>query len=226
VIALLLPAFFDYTERGIFASPDAGRLDERLSIAVSVVLIGVYVANLIYTLYTHRDVFAIAHHDEAAEPTWSVWTALGVLAVATAVTAVEAELVSGALEATAARLHLSTFFLGVIVLAVVGNAAEYVSAIYFARRDQMDLVVSITVGSSIQVALLVAPVVVLVSLVSGHTMNLVFSNPLELIAIAAVAFAVKAIAQDGETTWFEGLLLVAVYALLAFAFFFATPRQT
>ena len=144
---------------------------------------------------------------------------LGVLIVGTIATAAEAHLISGALESTAQRLHLSMFFLGVIVLAVVGNAAEYVAAIYFARRDQMDLVMTITVGSSIQVALLVAPVLVLVSFFSGHSMNLVFSNPLELIAIAAVAFAVKAIAQDGESTWFEGLLLVSIYALLAAAFF-------
>jgi Ca2+:H+ antiporter len=109
------------------------------------------------------------------------------------------------------------------VLAIVGNAAEYVSAIYFARKDQMDLVVSITVGSSIQVAILVAPLLVLLSYFFGHPMNLVFTNPLELIAIAAVAFAVKAIAQDGESTWFEGLLLVSIYALLGLAFLFATP---
>ena len=145
------------------------------------------------------------------------------LAGGTAVTAVEAYLVSGALEASAGQLGLSTFFLGITVLAIVGNAAEYVAAIYFAHRDQMDLALSITVGSSIQVALLVAPVLVLVSYFLGHPMNLVFTNPLELIAIAAVVFAVKAIAQDGKSTWFEGLLLVAIYALLGLAFFFATP---
>ncbi len=221
VIALLLPAFFDYTERGIFASPNASQLDERLSLAVSLVLIGVYVANLVYTLYTHRDVFAIAR--EPSPASWSLWSALGVLAAGTAVTAVEAYLVSGALEATAGRLGLSTFFLGIIVLAIIGNAAEYTAAIYFAHRDQMDLAVSITVGSSIQVALLVAPVLVLVSYFLGRPMNLVFTNPLELIAIAAAAFAVKAIAQDGKSTWFEGLLLVSIYALLGLAFFFATP---
>jgi Ca2+:H+ antiporter len=222
VIALLLPAFFDYTERGIFASPDASALDERLSLAVSVVLIGVYVANLIYTLYTHRDIFAIK--EDGGEASWSFWTALAVLAAGTAITALEADLISGALESTAGRLGLSEFFLGITVLAIVGNAAEYVSAIYFARKDQMDLVVSITVGSSIQVAILVAPLLVLLSYFFGHPMNLVFTNPLELIAIAAVAFAVKAIAQDGESTWFEGLLLVSIYALLGLAFFFATPR--
>jgi Ca2+:H+ antiporter len=121
------------------------------------------------------------------------------------------------------RLGLSTFFLGVIVLPLVGNAAEYFAAIYFARQDRMGLVMSIAVGSSIQVALLTAPLLVLISYALKRPMNLVFSNPLELIAIAGAAFAVNSIAQDGETTWFEGLLLIAVYALLALAFFFVSP---
>ena len=108
-----------------------------------------------------------------------------------------------------------------IVLAVLGNAAEYVSAIYFARQDRMGLVFSITVGSSIQVALLVAPLLVIVSHFTAHPMNLAFFNPLELIAIAGVASGVNAIAQDGEVTWFEGVMLLAVY-LLGMAFFYAT----
>lgn len=221
VVALLLPALFDFTERAA-AAPNVGLLDERLSLGVSVVLILVYAANLIYTLVTHRDVFA-SRGGERAPAEWSLWRALGVLLLATAVTALEAELVSGALEATGQSLGISTFFLGVTVLAIVGNAAEYVSAIYFAREDQMDLVVGITVGSTIQVALLVAPLLVIVSFLMGSPMNLVFGNPLELFAIPGVAFIVNAIAHDGETTWFEGLLLVAVYALLALAFFFVTP---
>lgn len=139
--------------------------------------------------------------------------------VGTAFTAWEAELVSGALSGTAQQLGFSRFFLGVVVLAIVGNAAEYVAAIYFARKDRMGLVLSITVGSSIQVALLVAPLLVLISWFMGAPMNLVFENPLELIAIVGVTFAVNAIAADGETTWFEGVLLLASYVILAMAFF-------
>jgi Ca2+:H+ antiporter len=220
VIALLTPALFDYTERGIFRVPDAGPLDERLSLGVSVVLILVYIANLVYTLYTHNDVFE--SEEAQGMPEWSLSRALAVLIAATVVVAVEASFVSGALEATATTLGISQFFLGIVVLPIVGNAAEYVSVIYFARKDRMGLVMSIAVGSSIQVALLTAPLLVLISYVVGHPMNLVFSNPLELIAIAGVAFAVNSIAQDGETTWFEGLLLIAVYILLALAFFFVT----
>jgi len=125
-------------------------------------------------------------------------------------------------EATAEQMRLSTFFLGIIVLPLVGNAAEYVAAVYFARKNRMGLVMTIAVGSSIQVALMTAPLLVLISYLMGHPMNLVFANPLELIAIAAVAFVVNSIAEDGETTWFEGLLLIGVYALLALAFYFVT----
>ena len=151
---------------------------------------------------------------------WPIWKALAVLATATMVTALEAEQISGALESTATQLGLSEFFLGIILLAVIGNAAEYVSAMYFARKNQMGLAVSITVGSTIQISLMVAPVLVIVSALMGQPMNLVFTSPLELVAIGAVVFAVNAIAHDGETTWFEGVLLLAIYVLFGLAFYF------
>ena len=226
VIALMTPALFDYTERPLSGAAHATVLDEKLSLGVAVVLILVYVANLVYSLITHRDTFSDAdesHVPEIKHEVWSVGKTIGILVGATIVTAIEAELVSGALEETSAAIGVTTFFLGVTVLAVVGNAAEYVSAVYFARKNRMDLVMNITVGSTIQIALLVAPILVLVSYFMGRPMNLVFGNPLELIAIAGVAFAVNAIAHDGETTWFEGVLLLAVYVLLGLAFFFVTP---
>jgi Ca2+:H+ antiporter len=185
---------------------------------VAVVLIIVYFANLAYTLYTHRDVFAFEEHPHQGEP-WPLWQSIAVLLGATVLTALMSELVSGALEASADTLGVTTFFLGIIVLALIGNAAEYLSAVYFARQGRMGLALSLTVGSTIQVALLVAPVLVLVSWVMGKPMNLVFDNPLELIAIAAAAFIVRDIASDGETTWFEGVLLIGVYFVLGLAFF-------
>jgi len=221
VIALLLPAMFDYAERSLATTTRAHVLDERLSLGVSIVLIAVYVGNLFYTLVTHRDVFEGTHE---GQPTWSLRKALATLAAATVAVAVEAELVSSALEPTGERLGLSLFFLGVIVLPLIGNSAEYASALYFARRDQMGLVMTISVGSSIQIALMTAPALVLGSYLLGHPMDLVFGHPLELFAIAGSAFVVNAIALDGETTWFEGVMLVAVYVLLALAFFFATSN--
>jgi Ca2+:H+ antiporter len=220
VIALLIPALFDYTERGLFAVSNPVVLDERLSLGVAGVLILIYGANLFYTLLTHRDVFAIREQKGLLK--WSLLKSLIILLGATAVVAAEAQLIAGAIVNAASSLGLSTFFLGIIVLPVIGNAAEYFAALYFARQDRMGLVMSISVGSSIQVALLTAPLLVLISYALKRPMNLVFSNPLELIAIAGAAFAVNSIAQDGETTWFEGLLLIAVYALLALAFFFVS----
>jgi Ca2+:H+ antiporter len=228
LIGLLLPAIFDFTERDIARAANASALDEYLSLAVSVILILLYFANLVYTLVTQRDVFSTQEENGETLPelegdVWPVWKAVAVLVAATAVTTLEAEFISGALEQTAGQLGISVFFLGVTVLAVIGNFAEYVSAVYFARRGDMGLVMSVTVGGTIQIALFVAPLLVLVSYFIGSPMNLVFSNPIELIAIASVAFIVNAIAEDGEATWFEGALLIGVYVMLAIAFFFVTP---
>ena len=225
LIALLLPALFHYTERSLTDAATASILEEKLSLGVSVVLIVVYLANLVYSLKTHRDVFESAGHQKAETPAasshekvWPLWVAVAVLVGGTAFTAWEAEIVAGGLEVSAETLGLSSFFLGVIVLAVIGNAAEYLAAVSFARKDDMTTVMGITVGSSIQVALLIAPLLVIISYLIGSPMNLVFANPIELIAIAAVAFIVNAIAHDGETTWFEGVLLLAVYLVLGMAF--------
>jgi Ca2+:H+ antiporter len=188
---------------------------------VSLILIAVYMANLVYTLVTNRGEFEEV--GEAVPAQWPVWTSLFVLILGTVLTALEAELISDVLTQTAAELGLSVFFLGIVVLAVIGNASEYIAAIYFARQGQMGMVMSITVGSTIQMALLMAPMLVLISYFMGTPMNLVFSNPLELIAVAGVAFTVNAIAEDGMTTWFEGVLLVAVYLILGLAFLFVTP---
>lgn len=244
VIGLLVPALFDYTENLIPGVPNRQQLREHLSLAVSIVLILVYAANLIYSLVTHRDVFAVGEDEAAsantsdpgtdasakkqvasdsAQNAWPIWKSLAVLICATVAVAYEAELVSGSLEETAQRLGLTTFFLGIIPLAIIGNTAEYLAAIYFARKNKMGLAMSITVGSTIQIALFAAPLLVLLSPLFGHPMTLIFHNPLELIAIAAVAFSVNAIAQDGETTWFEGVLLLAVYAILGIAFYYVTP---
>lgn len=217
---------FDATERRVFTAShrDVAALNEHLSICVALVLFLVYVANLIYTLITHRDVFASRKRDmESSEPVWPLWQSIAVLCAATVAVALESDLISGSLDATAAELRLTPLFLGVILLALIGNAADILAAIYFARQDRMGLVMGICVGSTVQVALLLAPLLVLISYFMKRPMNLVFTNPLEMIAVVGAVFAANSIASDGETTWFEGLLLVAVYCLLGFAFFFATP---
>ncbi|WP_131118943.1 calcium/proton exchanger [Lichenihabitans psoromatis] len=218
VIALLMPAIFDLTGRTVTHTGNLGLSDELLSLAVSVVLLALYGGNLVYTLVTHRDIFASA--DERGTADWSLPLSLGVLVGATLFVAIEAEIVSGALKTTAYGLHLSPMFLGVVVLALVGTGGDLIAAVFFARQDKMGLVLNISIGSAIQIALVVAPLLVLISWALGHPMTLVFSNPLQLFAIASTAFIVRAIAADGETTWFEGLLLVGVYSLFALGFFF------
>jgi len=222
VIALLLPAVFDYTGRSVTGAGRLNLTDEELSIGVSVVLLLLYAGNLVYTLVTHRDVFASDDPRETGE-SWPLSASLGVLVAATAAIALEAEMVSGALEATAAILGLSSVFLGVIVLALVGTASDLFAASWFARQNKMGLVLNICIGSAIQVGLVVAPLLVLGSWLLGHPMTLVFGNPLDLFAIAGAAFIVNAIAADGETTWFEGVPLIGVYVLFGLAFFFTAP---
>lgn len=225
VIALMVPAAFDYTERNVRHIPNPSQLDERMSLGVAVVLILLYLANLIYTFITHRDIYSPGEeaNPEDVAKAWPVWKSLAVLLGATVVVAIESELVSGALESTAKSMGVTEFFLGVTLLAVIGNASEYISAAYFARQNRMGLVMSITLGATIQVGLLIAPLLVIIGALMGHPMSLVFNSPLELIAIAGIAFAVNSISQDGETTWFEGVFLLGIYLILGIAFYFVTP---
>ena len=152
---------------------------------------------------------------------WSVLFSLVVLAAATAAIALESDLVSAGLDEAAAALRLSPAFLGVILLALVGTAGDLFAAAWFASKDKMGLVLQICIGSAIQIALVVAPVLVILSWLIGQPMTLVFSNPLHLFAIAGTALIVSSVARDGETTWFEGVLLAGVYCLFGLAFFFS-----
>jgi Ca2+:H+ antiporter len=221
VIALLLPAVFDYTGRLEGYGHDIRFTDEQLSQSVSVVLLLLYCGNLGYTLITHRDTFA--DEESQGNAAWSLGLSIGVMVSATGLIALEAELVSGVLTQTATALGLSPTFLGVIVLALVGTSADLFAASWFAHRDKIGLALNICIGSAIQVALVVAPLLVLISAFLGRPMNLVFHNPLYLFALASTAFVVNAIARDGETAWFEGLLLVGVYILFGLGFFFTGP---
>jgi Ca2+:H+ antiporter len=222
VVAILLPAVFDATQRDVVLPAKIALTDENLSLGVSVVLLLLYAANLVYTLVTHRDVFGPTDAP-GGRAEWSLGVALLVMTAATALVAVEAELVSDALAATSALLGLSPVFIGVIVLALVGTASDLFAAVVFARNDNMDIVFSMCVGSAIQIAMVVAPVLVLTSWAIGHPMSLVFGSKLDLFVIASAPFIVRSVAADGETTWFEGLLLIGVYVLFALAFYFESP---
>jgi Ca2+:H+ antiporter len=220
MIALSVPALFEYSEQGNVPAERVVRISESLSIVVAAILILVYLGALFYTLYTHRDVFATARKPGILR--WPGWLAGTILAGATIAISLESELVSRVIEPTAAKLGISTFFFGLVVLAIVANTADYFAALTFARRGEMGLVLSFTIGSSIQVALVMAPLLVFISLLIGHPMTLVFRNPMEIVAVAAAAFIVNTIARNGEATWFEGVMLLSVYAILGTAFFFLT----
>lgn len=221
LIALLLPAVFDQAMRLKGGSVDIALGDEDLSLGVSVVLLVLYAGNLVYTLVTHSDVFSGDQpRRRKDEPSGALVRPIAILVAGTVAIAFEAELVSSALEATAGALHLSPLFLGVVVLALVGTSADLFAAVIFAAKDKMGLVMEICLGSAIQVALVVAPLLTVLGWFLGKPMTLVFSSPIDLFAFGATALIVQTVAGDGETTWFEGLLLVGVYVLLAMAFYF------
>src|SRR5262249_51751392 len=157
--------------------------------------------------------------EEDAEPCWSRNKALGILAAVTVALALMSEVLTGAVEPTAESMHLSPVFAGVFLLALVGNAAEVLNAVRFARKDQMDLSVAVAVGASAQVGLVVAPVLVLLGVIFGQDMNLVFA-PLELIAIVIATYLTRMLTYDGESSWLEGVFLMAVYVLLGIGFFY------
>ncbi len=167
LIALLLPAFFDLAELGTTTPALRHHRNLQLSLGVAVVLIVVYIAYLFFTMYTHRIIFATEESQEEAH--WSLGKRLAILLGGTILLTIEAELVSSALESTATSLGVSTFFLGITVLAVVGNAAEYLTAAYYAHQNQIGVALQITVSATIQVAILIAPLLVLFSLRHGGT---------------------------------------------------------
>jgi Ca2+:H+ antiporter len=224
--AFAMPAIFELVEGTGLPSPGAERVDygatvEHLSLAVALVLIGSYVAGLIFSLKTHRDLFNPPADQEEGEEPWSVRRSVGMLALAGVAVGVMSEILVGSISHAAHAIGLTEFFVGAIVVAIVGNAAEHWVAVLVARKDKMDLAVNIAIGSSAQIALFVGPVLVLCSFVLGPgPMPLVF-NGFELGAAFLATLIAVHVTSEGESTWFEGVQLMAVYAVLALAFAFA-----
>lgn len=223
--ALVMPAIFELVEGKGLPQPTAesvryGSTVEHLSLAVAVVLIVTYVLGLVFSLRTHRDIFNPEYEDEDSWG-WSIRTSVTVLAVAGVLVGVMSEVLVGSITEASRAIGLSEFFIGVIVVAIVGNAAEHWVAVLAAMKDKMDLAVNIAIGSSGQVALFVAPALVIASFFLGpHPMALVF-NGFELGAILIAILIANYATQDGESTWFEGAQLLAVYLVFGLAFFFA-----
>jgi Ca2+:H+ antiporter len=193
VVSLTMPAVFDLT---IFGSLDVDHPEiRRLSLWTAVLLIGAYLSSLIYTFRTQRDLLRPAEENLPAR--WTRIQAIAVLTAATILTAIQAELLVGALEPTLASLGWSELFTGVIVVALVGNAAEHYSAIVAARNDQMTMALEIAVGSSAQIALLIAPLLVLASFAMGQPMTLLF-HPFEIVAVGLSVLALPSWCSTGK----------------------------
>jgi Ca2+:H+ antiporter len=226
-VALIMPAIFELVIGGTLPNPTAESKQfpddlEKLSFGVAIVLMLTYVAALLFSLRTHSDLFNPTHaeEDHVGHDAWSVKRSVIMLAIAGIAVGVMSEILVGSIEEASEAVGLSPFFVGVIVVAIVGNAAEHWVAIFFAARDKMDLSVNIAIGSAAQIALFAAPLLVLVSFVVGDfPMALVF-NGLELGAILLAVLIANQVTQEGESTWFEGLQLLAVYVVLGLTFFF------
>ncbi len=223
--ALLMPAIFELVEGKGLPNPGSvathyGGTVQHLSLAVAIVLIITYGLGLLFSLKTHRDLFNPEYEDEDTWG-WSVRTSVIALAIAGVLVGVMSEVLVGSITEASKSVGLSEFFIGVVVVAIVGNAAEHWVAVLVAMKDKMDLAVNIAVGSSGQVALFVAPVLVLCSFFIGpYPLALVF-NGFELGAILIAILIANYVTQDGESTWFEGVQLLAVYAVFGLAFYFA-----
>jgi len=215
VISLFIPAIFASSGAGTPDSP--GRLEE--SLVVSAVLLVLYFANLFYR-FRHPDQFlGTAEPEDHAGPPWRPMVAIGVLAGAAVLLALLSEILVGSIEPFVADFGLTPFFVGVILIPTIGNLAEHLVAVQLALRDRMDFAMAVAIGSSLQVALFVAPVLVFAGVLIGQPMDLVFV-PLEVAAVGVAAFITAYIALDGESNWLEGALLLGVYAILAVSFFY------
>ena len=216
VVALVVPAVFDLALFGSL-TPRPPAID-RLSFFTAIVLIVAYAGNLIYAFSAGQDLLRGSREGSRDAPQLTVGAAVGLLAAGTVLTGVQSEVLVSALGPALSQFGLTELFVGVFVVAIVGNAAEHYSAVTAARRDEMTLAIEIAVGSSAQIALLVAPLIVLYSYALGRPMSLLF-DPFEIVAITLSVLATVIVVGDGESNWVEGLQLMAVYLILALAFY-------
>jgi Ca2+:H+ antiporter len=220
-IALIVPAAYHY-----LAGPAAARRELGLSTEISVVMLITYALGLFFSLHTHKHYFSgESSHCNSHEAVWPVGRSVAVLAASTAAIAWVSEILVGSVEYAAHAFGMTSIFVGVIVVAVVGNAAEHSTAVLAAMKNRMDLSLGIAMGSSIQIALFVAPVLVLASyLVAPRPMDLLFT-PAEVLAIGLSVLIMGQVAADGESNWMEGVQLLAVYIILGITFYFL-PETT
>jgi len=214
VIALVMPSLYAFSVQSDDGEP---ALLGPLSLWISLILLLAYLFGLVFSLHTHKDIFNPMEEGERAN--WTRKKALLILIGSAIFVALESEFLVGSIESSIQYLNLNELFIGVIVIAIIGNAAEHGTAIIMAWKNKMDLSVGIATNSSIQIALFVAPILVFASSLTGNQMNLAFEI-FELIAIALSVVIVSMVSSDGESNWYEGAMLIMVYAILAIGFFF------
>ena len=223
-IGLIIPTVFHLaadSSPGGWSAP----VEQKLSLAIAVVLFFTYFCMLGFSLWTHKHFFQGAHaHAEERGRQWSRGKAITILLISTAVVALLSEFLVGTIENVRDSVGLTEVFVGVIVVAIVGNAAEHSAAILMAMKNKMDLSVGIAIGSSLQIALFVAPVLIFLSYLFGRPMNLEFTMP-EVVAVVASVYILFQISGDGETNWIEGIQLLSVYLILGILFFYLPEPQ-
>lgn len=218
-IGLIVPAVFHWLSRGVERTPEL-----ELDTEIAVVLFATYCISLIFTLRTHRALYGLPVSGVGTVPSPKsrngVWISLMTLLAATAGIAVVSELMVRTVSEAALNMGVSQLFVGVVVFAAIGNAAEHYSAVLMAIRGKMDAALAIAVGSSTQIALFVAPALVFLSyVIAPSPMDLLFTV-YEIVAIALAVFSIAFIAHDGETHWMDGVQLLAVYVILSLGFLF------
>lgn len=219
VVALVVPAMF-VRESGMAEAANNPHVSS-LSMAVAGVMMVLYVGSLIFSLRTHENLFRGGEEEGHEAPEWSRTKAISVLLVCTILVAFESELLVGSIEPVLEHLHMGKLFLGVILLPIIGNAAEHSTAVMMAAKNKMDISFNIAISSSTQIAMFVAPLIIFVSPFLGHPVTILFSN-YELIAMSSAAAIGVLISMDGKSHWLEGAQLLAVYVIVGVAFFFVT----
>ncbi|WP_425801183.1 calcium/proton exchanger [Desulfitobacterium sp. Sab5] len=212
VIGLIIPAVFTHT-----VSPELlNKQYEGLSIIVAVIMFSIYLMSLFFSFYTHKDLYSVDHREES-KPKWSLKTAVLVLVAATVFIGLESEFLVSAVEPMTKEAGLSEFFVGIILIPIIGNAAEHSTAVLMALKNEMDVAIEIAIGSSLQIILFVTPVLIFLSLLF-KPMSIIF-NEFELVALLLSVFIANRVSNDGESNWLEGFQLLAVYLIIAVSFF-------
>ena len=213
LIGLCVPAFFTHT-----INPNLlNTRYEGLSLVVAIVMFILYILSLIFSFFTHKDLYATTTEEEGHESKWSLKKSIIILVIATVIIAIESEFLVGVIEDITSKLGLSEFFVGIILIPIIGNAAEHSTAITMALKNKMDAAIEIALGSSLQIILFVAPVLIFLSLLFTP-MSIIF-NPFELVSLIASVIIANKVASDGQSNWLEGAQLMAVYFIIAAGFF-------